>query len=256
MALAKKTDPFLFLVVTMWVFAASLFVLNAVGFVPYYVTGDAPTVSDTTKREYITNQTLPKQTPDSASPGRQQSTDGTSVSTPVTANDPFLTPINSNLPSATMVEPEIPFLPERILIPGLNKELPVVNPVSADVAVLDRELLDAVVRYPDSGLLNADGNMFIFGHSSHLRTVHNPLFKAFNGIETLPKGSLIQVIGGGRVFVYQVTQQQKVSADSALVDLTPIPGRRYLTLSTCNSFGEKSDRFVTTAEFSVSYTVK
>jgi LPXTG-site transpeptidase (sortase) family protein len=250
---AKKIDPFLFLVVTMWVFAASLFVLNAVGFVPYYVTGDAPTVSDTTKREY---QTLPKTTSDSASLGRQQSTDGIPVQTPTNVNDPFLTPINSNLPSATMVEPEIPFLPEKILIPGLNKELPVVNPVSADVAVLDRELLDAVVRYPDSGLLNADGNMFIFGHSSHLRTVHNPMFKAFNGIETLPKGSLIQVIGGGRVFVYQVTKQEKVSADSALVDLTPIPGRRYLTLSTCNSFGEKSDRFVTTAEFSVSYPVK
>jgi LPXTG-site transpeptidase (sortase) family protein len=229
MTTKKKTDPFLFLVVSMWVFACSLFLLNSVNFVPYYVTGDAPTVSDVAKREYIQQPKLP------------------------TAPDPFPNHAQSNVPSATTAAPDLAFLPELIKIPALNKELPVVNPVKDDVATLDRELLDAVVRFPGSGLLNEDGNIFIFGHSSHLRTVNNPLFKAFNGIESLPIGSLIQVIGGGRVYVYQVTRQQKVSADSALVDLTPASGQRLLTLSTCNSFGAKTDRFVVTAAFSVSY---
>lgn len=234
-----KIDPFLFLVATMWIFACSLFLLNAVGFVPYYVSGEAPTVSDTAAHTYLTNTDVEKGLPTPAKP--------------VATSGPLTTPINSSLPSAITVAPEVPFLPEKIIIPGLNKELPVVNPTSDDVETLDAELLRAVVRYPQSGLLNADGNIFIFGHSSHLRTVHNPLFKAFNGIETLAPGSLIQLIGGGRVFVYRVIAQQTVSADTALVDFVVAPGKRLLTLSTCDSFGAKTDRFVTTAEFSVSY---
>jgi LPXTG-site transpeptidase (sortase) family protein len=86
-----------------------------------------------------------------------------------------------------------------------------------------------------------------------LRTVHNEFFKAFNGIESLPKGALIQLVGGGRVFVYQVIKQEILSANTDLVDLSVIPGKRTLILSTCDSFGAKTDRFVTTAEFTVSY---
>lgn len=249
---SKKVDPFLLLVVTMWVFACSLFLLNSIGFVPYYVSGEAPTVSEEkVERVYLTNADIAKKTLDS----RQQTIDSqpTPAIPPTNPNDPFLSPIQNNLPSATTAAPDLPFLPERIILPGLNRELPVVNPASSDVATLDRELLEAVVRYPGSGLLNEDGNVFIFGHSSHLRTVKNELFKAFNGIESLPRGSLIQVIGGGRVYVYQVEKVAKVSADNALVDLAPVPGQRLLTLSTCDSFGAKSDRFVVTARFSVSY---
>jgi LPXTG-site transpeptidase (sortase) family protein len=244
MSAAQKTDPFLLLVITMWVFAASLFLCNAVGFVPYYIDGSTPTVSDTTKREYQTIEDA------------EAITKKRNETTPVPNTEPddfFIKPIGGDLPSVVAAAPDVPFLPESLRIPALNRELSVVNPVKRDVATLDRELLDAVVRYPDSGLLNEDGNIFIFGHSSHLRTVHNQLFKAFNGIETLPKGSLLELLANGRVFVYQVTNVKKVSADDALVDLDVASGQRILTLSTCNSFGAKTDRFVVTAEFSVSY---
>lgn len=234
----QRIDPFLFLVVTMWVFASTLFLLNAAGFVPYYIDGSAPTVSDTTHREYLTDADV------NTSP----------VTTNPVQTPPHTSDMQQPLPGVITEVPDVAFLPERIRIPDLDKELVVVNPVKNDVATLDRELLDAVVRYPESGLLNEDGNIFIFGHSSHLRTVHNPLFKAFNGIETLTKGALIQLLAEGRVYVYQVTKVQKVSANSALVDLRPRPGERILTLSTCNSFGEKSDRFVVTAAFSVAYS--
>ena len=139
------------------------------------------------------------------------------------------------------------FLPERIRIPILGTDLPIENPTSRDVSVLDRALLQSVVRYPGSGLLGEDGNVFIFGHSTGHRTVHNQLFKAFNGIQNLEKNSLIELVSGNHLYIYQVEKVITTNADDALVDLTIVPGLRRLTLSTCDSFGSKSSRFVVVA---------
>lgn len=138
-------------------------------------------------------------------------------------------------------------LPERIMIPSLDKELPVANPVSTSVAVLDRALLSGTVRYPTSAKLGEDGNVIIFGHSSYLPIVRNDMFKAFNGIEDLEQGDEIVVEAGGIAYVYAVESVKQANAAEDMIPLT-VDGKK-LTLATCDSFGTPQDRFIVTAGF-------
>lgn len=214
-------DWFLFVVMYVWVFVLSLFILNAIGYVPYYVDGTVPTVSDT---ELIATEEVP-------------STGGSGGDMDTDTNTPVVTrPL------------ELPELPARIRIPSLDRDLSVANPVTTDVEELDRALLESVVRYPGSGLLNEDGNVFIFGHSTGYRTVHNQLFKAFNGIQDLEEGSVIELTTAKNSYIYKVEKVIRTDAADTLVDLSIVPGVRRLTLSTCDSFGKKTSRFVVVAE--------
>lgn len=229
----KKTPDqpwLLFTVIFSWVFALSLFLLNVIGLVPYYVDGTPPTVSavhfaDEDKQDVV----------DTEAPL-------------ITSQD-----VNKNATEAPLKQPSVGYLPEIIRIPSLNKELEISSPLSRDVALMDKELLTSVVRYPGSGVLGKDGNIFIFGHSTGLRTVKNQLFKAFNGIQKLEPGSAIELVGNDTVHVYRVTTVTHVDSAEALVDLRVIPGQRKLTLSTCDSFGKKSDRFVVEAVYLSEY---
>lgn len=208
-------DPFLLLVFFIWVFSLTLFFLNSIGFVPYYVDGTVPTYSQENTQAVDDGQ-VDKHEPD-------------------------------NFDQVIQIQETV--LPERLLIPSLQKDLVVTNPTTRDIAVLDRSLLTSVVRYPGSGLLGEDGNIFIFGHSTGYRTVNNELFKAFNGIQHLQKGALITLISGNTSFLYQVDTVSTVDAETALIDITQEKGVKKLTLSTCDSFGKKSTRFVVTATF-------
>lgn len=131
---------------------------------------------------------------------------------------------------------------------GLREE--VQNPQSTDIAVLDAALLRGAVRYPGSALLGEDGNVLIFGHSSYLPIVSNSAYKAFNDIQKLRTGDIVDVAGTTSTFRYRVTDVRiaKATDASEVIDLSRGQGKR-LTLVTCDSFGTKSDRFVVEAEF-------
>lgn len=150
-------------------------------------------------------------------------------------------------PALVAAPAELTELPTMIRIPALDRELPVANPVSTDIEVLDRELLSATVRYPTSAKLGEDGNVIVFGHSSHLPIVRNDLFKAFNDIETLEAGDEIIVVGSGYEYVYAVESVEKANAEADAIPLR-VEGKK-LTLATCDSFGTKSGRFIVTASF-------
>lgn len=151
----------------------------------------------------------------------------------------------ASVAAAPIVAVAAPELPTKIEIPAIKLSQTVGNPSSTDVHALDNALLKGPVRYPSSSELGEQGNVIIFGHSSYLPIVNNKAFKAFDGIQDLKKGDLITVTGQGHVFIYAVdTVEQK----SALDDYIPldVDGSK-LTLATCDSFGEKTDRFVVTA---------
>ncbi len=148
-----------------------------------------------------------------------------------------------NLPVGNVEEP---VLPSAIYIKKLDRTIPVLNPDSRDVAALDAALLNGAVRHPDSAALSQDGNIFILGHSSYLPTVLNKNFQAFNGIQDLKWGDIIEVTSAGNIYTYEVDKVFKASADNLTV---PIAGEgRRLTLATCNSFGSKDDRFIVEAK--------
>lgn len=137
--------------------------------------------------------------------------------------------------------------PVRVVAPSVGIDAPVGNPASTDIAVLDNALSSGAVRYPESGLLGATSRMYLFGHQSYLPVVHNQAYKTFNGLQNLKAGDEIIVYSPTAAYHYRVVSVEQVSAETGIVSLGG--SDRMLTLSTCDSFGTKADRFVVTAGF-------
>lgn len=154
----------------------------------------------------------------------------------------------SNLPMLGDDEGVITAAPTRIVAKSIGLDLPVVTPASVDVDVLDSALRGAVVRYPTSAMLGQKGNVLVFGHSSHLPVVHNQFYKAFNALPDLSVGDVISLDGGGLSYNYKVTSVRRADATEEYVDLSTNGGAR-LTLSTCDTFGKKTSRWVVDAVF-------
>ncbi len=146
----------------------------------------------------------------------------------------------------SFVKPEKKESPLSISIPSISLSTKVQNPMTTDIGTLDTALLSGAVRYPTSGLLGQkNANVVIFGHSSYLPIVNNKAFKAFTGIEKLGQGDVITVSSEAMIYTYVVQNVIKADATSDGIPLD-VSGE-ILTLATCNSFGEKSDRFIVTA---------
>lgn len=146
--------------------------------------------------------------------------------------------------AATMVEG---LKPEKIVIETIGVSSLIIHPETTDTPALDEALKKGVVQYPGSGYLNENSNMFLFGHSTGLQNVRNQAYRAFNKLDTLTIGDTIKLYAGDEVHEYSVTSLSRAKADEALVTFST--EKKMLTLSTCNTFGKKEDRFVVTAEF-------
>jgi len=136
--------------------------------------------------------------------------------------------------------------PVRIIIEKINVDATIANPSTTNVATLDEYLKQGAVRYPGSGLLGA-GTMFIFAHSSDLAVVHNPAYKTFTYIRDLQVGDIINVYSSTKKYSYQVTLVKLVDSKTALVNLDSRENK--LVLSTCNTLGAPSERYVVTADY-------
>ncbi|MCB9810035.1 sortase [Candidatus Nomurabacteria bacterium] len=156
------------------------------------------------------------------------------------------TPIEEIEEVEVAVENMEPVFPVKINIEKIGKTIPVLNPSSRTIADLDAALLDGVVRHPDSATLTQEGNVFILGHSSYLPKVFNKNFQAFNGIQDLAWGDIIEVYSEDKIYEYRVEKVYRASAQDVTV---PIAGNGYhLTLATCNSFGSVDDRYIVEAK--------
>jgi len=137
-------------------------------------------------------------------------------------------------------------LPLSIKIPKVNINSQIYNPESSDVKLLDSLLLKGVVRYPGSGLLGGEGNVFLFAHSTGIKIVNNQAFKAFNGLKNLKEDDSISVFSDKNEYIYKVISIKLVGANKELVEFNT--NGKKLTLSTCNTFGAKIERYVVEAE--------
>ena len=154
-----------------------------------------------------------------------------------------LAPAPSSVP--LVIAPVEPELPTKIEIPAISLSVTVSNPDTTNIETLDQGLLSGAVRYPTSAELGAPGNVIIFGHSSYLPIVHNQAYKTFDGIQKLAQGDRITVTGSDHVYTYSVDTVRKADATEDSIPLTM--GGSTLTLATCDSFGQKTDRFIVTA---------
>jgi LPXTG-site transpeptidase (sortase) family protein len=137
--------------------------------------------------------------------------------------------------------------PLKIQIPKIGVNAEVYNPATTTVSILDNYLLKGAVHYPGSSLLGGEGNVFIFGHSTGFAIVNNQAFKTFNNLKNLKQGDLINVSSDKNVFVYKVLSVKLIGAEKELIEFNTT-GKK-LTLSTCNTFGAKSERYVVEADF-------
>jgi len=137
--------------------------------------------------------------------------------------------------------------PTRIVIKNAGVDTTIQNPVSTNLGVLDNALLSGAVRYPGSSNLGENATMFLFGHQSYLPVVKNQAFKAFNGIQKLSEGDVIQVYSDTAVYEYAVKSVSLVDASNALIPL--VSNKKSLVLSTCNSFGDPGERYVIKADY-------
>ena len=145
-------------------------------------------------------------------------------------------------------------LPTKIVIPAAGVDTVIANPTTLNVDDLDSYLSSGAARYPTSATLGQQGNMILFGHSSYLPIVNNKAYKTFDGIQNLAKGATITVYGNeGHTYTYSVTSVTKQNETTGFgIPLTT--SGETLTISTCNSFATKQDRFIVTAQL-VSTTV-
>ena len=194
------------------------------GFVP----SEVIVVTDSLQKSVIAVFTAPRSQAENVS------------STVVPTNSGQLRDLSS--PSAVVA-----IMPRRIVIDKIGVDSEIQNPESRDVAILDAALLKGVVHYPGSGNLNEDTNLFIFAHSTGLSNVRNQAYKAFNHLSSLSIDDLIQIESDRNVYVYKVVSVALRDNSEALVTFSR--GKKMITLSTCNTFGKKDDRFVVEAVF-------
>lgn len=136
--------------------------------------------------------------------------------------------------------------PITITIDRLGKTVTVLNPSSRSIADLDTALLKGAVRHPDSGDLNdIKGNMLILGHSSYLKNVFNKNYQAFNDIQKLVWGDTIRLRSRDTEYIYRVDKVYEAKASA--VSIPTASTEQKLTLSTCDTFGAKEDRFIVEA---------
>ncbi|MHB1770086.1 MAG: sortase [Minisyncoccota bacterium] len=143
--------------------------------------------------------------------------------------------------------------PTSMVIPAIQLSVTIANPDTTDISTLDHLLLKGAVRYPTSALLGETGNVVLFGHSSYLPIVLNQAYKTFDGIQKLVPGDVVTVYSSDTAYTYRVRSVTKESANDAAIPLS-VTGR-VLTLSTCDSFGAKTDRFVVVADFVESHSL-
>jgi LPXTG-site transpeptidase (sortase) family protein len=149
--------------------------------------------------------------------------------------------------SNSLITNDKPVTPTRITIKSIELDTPIIIPRSSDLKDLDRALLSGAIHYPNSALLNQNGNMLLSGHSSYLPVVKNKAFKAFNKINKLKKGDLISVYGeDDKIYKYSVELVTHSKAKDATVNFES--EKPMLTLSTCDNFGDKGDRWIVTAK--------
>lgn len=177
----------------------------------------------------------------------QQKTDSTAVlGTQENLKETLDTQSEKNNTQQTPLAPLTQELPLRISVPSLSIDSHIESPETKSVTVLDAALSKGPVYYQGSGT-PGNRNMFIFGHSTGFSIVNNKAYKVFNNIKLAKKGEYVYIETSSGTHTYVVHEVRKMSKYSTWVQFDS--EKPILTLSTCDSFGKASDRWVLEADY-------
>lgn len=135
--------------------------------------------------------------------------------------------------------------PDTLIIPRVGMNTAIFLPDSTDEKVLNDLLLKGVVQYPGSGLIGEAKPVFLFGHSTRRNTLASRYYQYLNGLDEVRVGDEIQLVGGGKKAVYEVTSAGVYKNYDVKVDLSSKVNN--LVISTCSRIGTKEDRVVVEA---------
>lgn len=143
----------------------------------------------------------------------------------------------------------------RIIIPGINKNVPVVNVktenlVKRDWGALEKDiqesLREGVVHYPGTAYPGMNGNVVITGHSSYFVWDPGRFKDVFALLHEVNVGDKVIVYYEQKKYLYQVYDKKVVTPDK--VDVLTQDGTDKLTLITCTPVGTNLKRLIVTAK--------
>jgi len=95
-------------------------------------------------------------------------------------------------------------LPQRLIIPSLGIDVPIVLAESSDESALQGVLERGVVLWPDSASLGEKGTMIILGHSSAYPWYKGAYGSVFSLLNKLGENDEIFVLSAKKKYVYKV----------------------------------------------------
>jgi LPXTG-site transpeptidase (sortase) family protein len=140
---------------------------------------------------------------------------------------------------------------ERVIIPRINKNVPVVgvsseNLIKRDWNALEKEiqaaLKDGVVHYPGTAQPGQNGNVVITGHSSYFAWDPGLFKDVFALLHDVNIGDTVIMYYNQKKYVYKVFDKKVIMPDQ--VDVLTQGGDNRLTLITCTPVGTNLKRLV------------
>lgn len=111
-------------------------------------------------------------------------------------------------PSCIGTENESLKIPQRIIIPSLGIDAPVIWPDNTSENALQRALEKGVAFWPESSLLGQNGITIILGHSSAYPWYQGEYGSIFSLLNKLNQGDEIWVYSPQNKYVYQVLEKE------------------------------------------------
>lgn len=134
---------------------------------------------------------------------------------------------------------------DRLVIPKLAINVPLLFPSTADEPAILQALQDGVAHYPGTSIPGERGNVFVTGHSSQLAWETGRYKNVFALLEQLAVDDPILVYYKQKKYIYRVSDSQKVNPDdTSVLASTDQP---ILTLMTCWPTGTTYKRLIVRA---------
>lgn len=190
---------------------------------------------------------------------RKDALAGLQSSTPIRGDLPPTLPVAGVMYQQRIQTPtEFTVLPpdNRIVIPAINKNIPLVN-VSSDSLVnedwkkleddIQEGLREGVVRYPGTADPGEFGNVFVTGHSSYYLWDPGEFKDVFALLHDLRVGDNFTIYWEGRRYDYTIYEREIVPPTQTDVLSQPTT-KKIATLMTCTPVGTAKDRLILVAE--------
>jgi LPXTG-site transpeptidase (sortase) family protein len=168
---------------------------------------------------------------------------------------PALSATETQQKQVPMLDLEIMPTTDRIVIPRINQNVPIIrvsseNLIQRDWKALERDIQDAlrdgVVHYPGTSLPGENGNVVITGHSSYFPWDPGRFKDVFALLHDVQVDDRIVLYYNQKKFVYKVVEKFEIRPTQ--IEVLKQTEKETLTLITCTPIGTNIRRLIIRAE--------